>query len=443
MRSPYDGRPVAEVARGGWAELDAAADAAVRAARAMAELPAFERARVLSRATHLIKEHLAELAAAISEEAGKPITLARVEAERCLDTFIEATRIARRPEVEALDLGGYASGAGRLALIRRVPVGPVLAITPFNFPLNLVAHKLAPAIAAGCPVVLKPASQTPGPALLLAAALDQAGLPKGALSVIPSRGADAERAGRRRPHRQADLHRLDGGRLAAQGARLAAPGDARARRQRGGDRRAGRRRPRGDRPPDRRCGLRLRGPVVHLGAARPRPRGDLRQPAAGARGGDPAARHRRPCRRGGGVRAADRRRQRRPGRAVDRRRRGRGRPPARGRRARGLGRPPGAARGGAAPLRHRVGRGLRPGRRARPLRGLRAGPQPGQRLALRAAGRRVHAGHVEDPGGLGAPRGRRHHPRRRPDLARRPDALRRASRARASAARARSGPTAR
>ena len=193
VRSPYDGRPVAEVARGGWAELDAAADAAVRTARAMAQMPAFERARVLSRATHLIKEHLTELAAAISEEAGKPITLARVEAERCLDTFTEATRIARRPEVEALDLGGFASGAGRLALIRRVPVGPVLAITPFNFPLNLVAHKLAPAIAAGCPVVLKPASQTPGPALLLAAALDQAGLPRGALSVIPSRGSDAER----------------------------------------------------------------------------------------------------------------------------------------------------------------------------------------------------------------------------------------------------------
>jgi glyceraldehyde-3-phosphate dehydrogenase (NADP+) len=193
VRSPYDGRPVAEVARGGWEELDAAADAAARAARAMAAMPAFERARVLSRATHLIKEHLAELAAAISEEAGKPITLARAEAERCLDTFIETTRIARRPEVEALDLGGFASGAGRLALIRRVPVGPLLAITPFNFPLNLVAHKLAPAIAAGCPVVLKPASQTPGPALLLAAALDQAGLPKGALSVIPSRGSDAER----------------------------------------------------------------------------------------------------------------------------------------------------------------------------------------------------------------------------------------------------------
>jgi acyl-CoA reductase-like NAD-dependent aldehyde dehydrogenase len=100
--------------------------------------------------------------------------------------------VARQPEVVAQDLTGYASGADRLALIRRVPVGPVLAITPFNFPLNLVAHKLAPAIAAGCPVVLKPASQTPGPALLLARILDEAGLPAGALSVIPSRASDAQ-----------------------------------------------------------------------------------------------------------------------------------------------------------------------------------------------------------------------------------------------------------
>ena len=92
----------------------------------------------------------------------------------------------------ARDLSGFGSGAGRIALTKRVPVGPVLAITPFNFPLNLVAHKLAPAIAAGCPVVLKPASQTPTAALLLAASLQRAGLPDGALSVVPSRASDAE-----------------------------------------------------------------------------------------------------------------------------------------------------------------------------------------------------------------------------------------------------------
>ncbi len=193
VRSPFDGREVARVARGGPAELEAAAAAAERAAGAMAALPAVERAAILERACVLILDRQEFLAEAVSLEAGKPITLARAEADRCRDTFTEAAAVARHPEIEALDLSGYASGAGRLGLVRRVPVGPVLAITPFNFPLNLVAHKLAPAIAAGCPVVLKPASQTPSPALMLADILAEAGLPAGGLAVIPSRGADAER----------------------------------------------------------------------------------------------------------------------------------------------------------------------------------------------------------------------------------------------------------
>jgi acyl-CoA reductase-like NAD-dependent aldehyde dehydrogenase len=193
VHSPFDGREVSKVALGGATVLEAAADAAARTAVTMAVLPAAERSAILSRATRLIVDRRDELAQAICEEAGKPISLARVEADRCADTFTEAIRVARQPEVAAQDLTGYDSGAGRLGLIRRVPVGPVLAITPFNFPLNLVAHKLAPAVAAGCPVVLKPASQTPSPALMLARILDAAGLPKGALSVVPSKASDAER----------------------------------------------------------------------------------------------------------------------------------------------------------------------------------------------------------------------------------------------------------
>jgi acyl-CoA reductase-like NAD-dependent aldehyde dehydrogenase len=158
----------------------------------MANLPPSERAAILEGTAALVLEHREELATAISEEAGKPIRLALLEADRCADTLTEAAAVARHPEIEARDLAGYPSGHGRLALVRRVPVGPVLAITPFNFPLNLVAHKLAPAVAAGCPVVLKPASQTPSPALMLAELLADAGLPAGALSVIPSRGSDAE-----------------------------------------------------------------------------------------------------------------------------------------------------------------------------------------------------------------------------------------------------------
>jgi acyl-CoA reductase-like NAD-dependent aldehyde dehydrogenase len=192
VRSPFDSREVASVARGGPGELDAAAEAAERAAERIAAISPAERGAILEAAGQLIRERREELAEAISEEAGKPILLARVEADRCCDTFAEAASVARHPEIEARDLGGYASGADRLGLVRRVPVGPVLAITPFNFPLNLVAHKLAPAVAAGCPVVLKPASQTPSPALMLAGILAEAGLPAGALSVIPSRGSDAE-----------------------------------------------------------------------------------------------------------------------------------------------------------------------------------------------------------------------------------------------------------
>lgn len=191
--SPFDGREVSRVARGGPEILEEAAATAERSADKMAALPPSERAAILEGTAALVLEHRSELAAAISEEAGKPIRLALIEADRCADTLTESAAVARHPEIEARDLAGYPSGHGRLALVRRVPVGPVLAITPFNFPLNLVAHKLAPAVAAGCPVVLKPASQTPSPALMLAELLAAAGLPPGALAVVPSRGSDAEK----------------------------------------------------------------------------------------------------------------------------------------------------------------------------------------------------------------------------------------------------------
>ncbi len=192
VRSPFDGRPVSTVDRGGPATLERAAQAAVMAAPVMAALAPAARGAILEHAGALLVERREELARAICEEAGKPVDLARAEADRAADTVAEAAHVARHPEVVARDLAGFPSGSGRLALVRRVPVGPVLAIAPFNFPLNLVAHKLAPAIAAGCPVVLKPASQTPSPALLLAAILHEAGLPSGALSVVPARGSDAQ-----------------------------------------------------------------------------------------------------------------------------------------------------------------------------------------------------------------------------------------------------------
>lgn len=191
--SPWDGSPVSRVARGGPATLERAAEAATKAAAAIAALAPERRAAILEAARADLLSRKEEVARAIVDEAGKPLSLARGEVDRAGDTLLAAAHVARFPEVVARDLGGFSSGAGRLALTRRVPVGPVLAITPFNFPLNLVAHKLAPAVASGCPVVLKPASQTPTPALLLAASLQRAGLPDGALSVVPSRAADAEK----------------------------------------------------------------------------------------------------------------------------------------------------------------------------------------------------------------------------------------------------------
>lgn len=192
VRSPFDGAAVSTVARAGADQLAAAASAAARAASTMAAEPAARRAEVLERAAALLRARQQDAVDLLVAEAGKPVTLARIEAERAVDVLTDSAHVARYPAVEARDLDGFASGAGRIALIRRVPIGPVLAITPFNFPLMLVAHKLGPAVAAGCPVVLKPASQTPSPALLLAEVLLEAGLPPHALSVLPAASSDME-----------------------------------------------------------------------------------------------------------------------------------------------------------------------------------------------------------------------------------------------------------
>jgi len=191
VHSPYDHTVVARIARAGEAELDAALAAAETARPAMAALAPHRRAAILETAGREVLRRRDELALLLVEEAGKPLTLARLEAERCAETLADAARIARAPHAELLDLGGFASGERRIGLLRRFPLGVVVGITPFNFPLNLVAHKLAPAIAAGCPIILKPASQTPSPALLLAELLQGAGLPEGAISVVPCSGSQA------------------------------------------------------------------------------------------------------------------------------------------------------------------------------------------------------------------------------------------------------------
>jgi len=188
VRSPYDGAVVGRVAEGDAGLVDRA----VRAAREAFEaggLPQHERAAVLDRAADLVRERVEDLALTIAAEAGKPLKTARVEATRCVDTLTFSATEARKLTGGTVPMEASPAGAGKLGVMLRVPYGVVGAISPFNFPLNLVAHKLGPAIAAGNAIVLKPAGQTPISALKLARILTEAGLPQGWLGVIPGPGS--------------------------------------------------------------------------------------------------------------------------------------------------------------------------------------------------------------------------------------------------------------
>jgi acyl-CoA reductase-like NAD-dependent aldehyde dehydrogenase len=188
VRSPYSGETVATVARAGANEARRAIDAAEQAMRE--QLPPWRRADILEGVTQLLREHGEELARTICAEAGKPLKAARVEAARAVNTYGLSAAEARRLTGESIPIAGTQPGEGHLAWTVRVPIGVIGAITPFNFPLNLVAHKLAPALAAGCAVILKPASQTPLTALRLAALCEEAGLPAGWLNVLPGKAAE-------------------------------------------------------------------------------------------------------------------------------------------------------------------------------------------------------------------------------------------------------------
>jgi acyl-CoA reductase-like NAD-dependent aldehyde dehydrogenase len=191
--SPYDGSVVGRVARGDAALIGRAVTVAHSAFEA-GEFPQYERAAVLDRAAGLAGERVDELALTIAAEAGKPLKTARAEAARCADTLTFSAVEARKLSGGTVPMEASAAGAGKLGVMLRVPYGVVGAISPFNFPLNLVAHKLGPAIAAGNAVVLKPAGQTPISALKLAGILLEAGLPEGWLSVVPGPGAEVGNA---------------------------------------------------------------------------------------------------------------------------------------------------------------------------------------------------------------------------------------------------------
>jgi acyl-CoA reductase-like NAD-dependent aldehyde dehydrogenase len=182
VRSPYDGRLVGRVAKAGAAETRQALDAAERAMRD--PLTAHERASILDGVARLLDERADVAARTISAEAGKPMKAARVEVSRAVSTYTMAAVEARRLAGDVIPMDASPAGAGKVAFTIRRPIGIVGAISPFNFPLNLVAHKIAPALAAGCAAVLKPAAQTPLSALLLAELELEAGAPPGWINVV-------------------------------------------------------------------------------------------------------------------------------------------------------------------------------------------------------------------------------------------------------------------
>jgi acyl-CoA reductase-like NAD-dependent aldehyde dehydrogenase len=187
VASPYDGHVIGRVPMCTPEHVERAV--AIAKERLADPLAPYERAEVLEAAVRVVQERNEELARIIAEEAAKPIATARTEAARTVETFRFAAIEARTLTGDLVPMTGASPGAGKLGFTLRVPVGVVGAISPFNFPLNLVAHKLAPAIAAGCPVVLKPASQTPLSAIrLVELLLDECGLPPGWVNVVTGKG---------------------------------------------------------------------------------------------------------------------------------------------------------------------------------------------------------------------------------------------------------------
>ena len=191
--SPYDGAVVAEVGSPTDGDIEEATAAAARTFEESHTLPVHARADALAHISRRLQERSDEVAETIAREGGKPLKWSKVEAARAVSTFRWAGETARHMDGELLRLDTDAALGSRLGLVRRFPYGPVLGIAPFNFPVNLVAHKMAPALAVGAPIVIKPASATPLGALLLGELFAETDLPPGMLSVLPTSSENAER----------------------------------------------------------------------------------------------------------------------------------------------------------------------------------------------------------------------------------------------------------
>jgi acyl-CoA reductase-like NAD-dependent aldehyde dehydrogenase len=192
VRNPYDGRSAGDICQASPEEIDGAIASAKWAFGQTRRLSSFERAEALSSITEGIQTRKEEFAQCITLETGKPIAYSRTEVDRSIFTFRTAAEEALRIYGDVLPLDMNAASRGRFAVVRRFPLGPISAITPFNFPLNLVAHKVAPAIATGNTIVLKPSSKAPLVSLLLADVVSKTELPRGVLNIVPCAGDEAD-----------------------------------------------------------------------------------------------------------------------------------------------------------------------------------------------------------------------------------------------------------
>src|SRR6516164_1968636 len=190
VRSPWDQGLVGRVTQASRADAREAVNHAVASLRRTRALPRWKRREILEDVAAALIEQKDRFVQLIVAEAGKPLRLARAEVDRAVLTFKTAAEEVSRLGGETIPLDLTEGNEGRWGLVQRFPVGPILAITPSNFPLNLAAHKVAPAIAAGCPIILKPAPQTPFTALALGEIILKAGWPQEAIAVMPLSNAD-------------------------------------------------------------------------------------------------------------------------------------------------------------------------------------------------------------------------------------------------------------
>jgi acyl-CoA reductase-like NAD-dependent aldehyde dehydrogenase len=186
IHSPYNGDFVATIHRAGPAEVERAIAAATQAFQVTRKLPTWKRSEILERISTSLLSSRESLAQDMAREAGKPISAARAEVDRAAFTFKVAAEEARRIYGEIIPFDWLPGAEGRTGYVQRVPLGPIVGITPFNYPLNLVAHKVAPALAAGNPIIIRPASQTPLSALNLGRIVVESGWPEDAIAVLPS-----------------------------------------------------------------------------------------------------------------------------------------------------------------------------------------------------------------------------------------------------------------